>query len=489
MTRPFAILCTFFLSFNLLAQTVEDALRYSILEIGGTARTVGVGGALGALGADYAIISTNPAGLSRFRSSEIVVTPTFEFISVDSKLEGGETNKETAPNFNFNNVGVVFFSQPRGAKWQSFNFAIGFNRLANFRQDFRFKGETVGSYTDRFVEIADGLFPDDLDDFEAGPAFDVGAIYNIDPNDQTAYGNDFFRNPAVYKEQLVKSSGSYNELVFSMAGNYNEKLMVGLTLGIPFISYDLNKTYIERDEGDEIDFFNELQFRDNVSTSGVGINAKFGLIYHITKMVRAGVAVHSPSFFSLTDNFSTRILYDFTDDNNDGALESESPQGNFEYKLRTPFRAIGSLGVIINKLGFLSGELEYIDYTMASFNLTANSSNPEDAAYEEELNDEIDNSFDSSINFRLGGEYALKNLRFRAGFGLTGTPYAAKDITTSSYSLGFGWRQEGYYVDLAYRRSMMEEEYIPYSTAIAPQQRVNNDLSKDKIMLTLGFKF
>ena len=35
--------------------------------IGGTARFMGAGGAMGALGADFGTLSTNPAGLAMFR--------------------------------------------------------------------------------------------------------------------------------------------------------------------------------------------------------------------------------------------------------------------------------------------------------------------------------------------------------------------------------------------------------------------------------------
>ena len=71
------IILLIFVSFsiNIHAQTISDALRYSNLEVGGTARTVGVGGGIGALGADYSVLSTNPAGIAAFRTNEFVITP------------------------------------------------------------------------------------------------------------------------------------------------------------------------------------------------------------------------------------------------------------------------------------------------------------------------------------------------------------------------------------------------------------------------------
>ncbi len=45
----------------LFAQNVGDAVRYSQFEYGGTARNIGVGNTMGAIGADMSAISSNPA--------------------------------------------------------------------------------------------------------------------------------------------------------------------------------------------------------------------------------------------------------------------------------------------------------------------------------------------------------------------------------------------------------------------------------------------
>jgi len=485
------IALTFLWSFA-LGQNVSDALRFSNLQGGGTARTLGVGGAMGALGADYSTISINPAGLARYRNSELVFTPSVYLAKADSELEeGGQgSNSASKTSFNFNNIGLVLANKPmRSGKWTTSNFAIGFNRLANFNQEFFFEGTTNGSYTDRLIELADGLFPDELDGFEAGLGFDVGAIYNTDPDDPTFYESDFIQSDLVMKSQRVITSGSVNEMVFSLAGNYNERIMVGATVGVPFFSYTAEKVYAETDEGDQIPFFNSLDYDDNLTTSGVGINLKLGLIYHINKMIRLGAAVHSPTLIGLTDNWSTSVGYEFTDNGSAQSFRQESEPGSFDYRLRTPLRAIGSIGAVIAKKGFINADIEWVDYSTSTFNLIVNSSSAEDEAYQTEINDDISNSLTSAINIRVGGEYALKNLRIRGGIGLNGTPYAAKDITNTSYSLGLGYRLKYFFVDLGYRKTLFEEEYIPYRTLVATQQIVNNSYSNDSILLTLGFKF
>ena len=250
MNKIKIILLASFLSTLAFSQTAEDALRFSLLPGGGTARTLGVGGAIGALGADYSVASINPAGMARYRRSELVFTPSLYLAKAESELEGVPegANTENKTRFNFNNIGIVLSNQPRGFKWKTSNFGIGFNRLANYNQEIFFEGTTRGSYTDRLIEQADGFFPEELDRFESGPAFDVGAIYNPDPDDLTFYQSDFIDSDEVKKSQRITSSGSVNELLFSLAGNYNEKLMVGATIGIPFFSYTVEKNYRESDE-------------------------------------------------------------------------------------------------------------------------------------------------------------------------------------------------------------------------------------------------
>lgn len=59
-------------------QSEEDALRFSNLLPGGTARSWALGGAIGAVGADPGSVTTNPAGLGLYNTSEFSLTPQFE---------------------------------------------------------------------------------------------------------------------------------------------------------------------------------------------------------------------------------------------------------------------------------------------------------------------------------------------------------------------------------------------------------------------------
>ncbi|MEM1320022.1 MAG: hypothetical protein AAGG75_07165 [Bacteroidota bacterium] len=470
----------------LQAQTLNDAIRYSNYDIGGTARAVSVGGSLGALGADFSVLSTNPAGLAQYRSSQFMLTPSLFFSETSSQLRNATSDMivDNKTNFNLNNLGFVLHSKPRGVRWKTFNIGIGFNRLANFNQQFLYRGTGQGSIVDRWVQEANTF---GLTAFEAGPAFDALAIYE---DNSGRFTSDFelAPNADIAIEQEFRSSGSMNELVLSLAGNYNEKLLLGATIGVPFISYDEKKIYRENNI-DSIPFFNELIFEENLTTSGVGINLKLGMIYRFNQTVRVGLAIHTPTAFGLTDNFNTSIIYDFTDASGNSRLEGLSPEGNFEYRFRTPWRIIGSAGFLIKKRGFISAEVEWVDYTANNFNLTANSSDPGDRFAEEQINGDIDNFLASRLNIRLGGEYALKQFRFRAGYIINGAPFEDDSANNNALSFGLGLQERSFYIDLAYRLRQSEEIYVPYQFDGGAGQVVDNEVTTQHFLMTVGFRF
>jgi len=481
-------LALFLFSINATAQTFNDALRYSQFQWGGTARFMGTSGAMSALGADASLMSTNPSGIALFRQSELVITPGFWTTKTNSSINapGAVSFDESANNFGISNFGLIVASNPKTGKWSTVNFGIGLQRIADYRQDFFYRGRTNGSIVDRFTALADGLTSNQLDDFEAGLAFETGAIFGPFPDG--TYGNDFLNNPdhMVQKSQLVKNTGRSNEMTISFAGNYDEKLMIGTTIGIPFYSFGWEKSYEEIDAIDEIPVFNRLQFDERLSASGTGVNFKFGLIYLPVHSVRVGLSLHTPTFLRITENFSNTLTYDFTDSGTSGEFRSSSPDGTFEYRITTPWRTSGSLGIIIPGFGFISAEAEYVDYSTSSFKFS--SSNLADKEYERELNRDIDSRLASAINIRSGLEFARDIWRLRGGVLLEGSPFRGDNQMNFGWSMGAGIRENRFFLDLAYVRRTRDELYLPYAIENNFQTSVNNVVSFGQLVLTLGFK-
>ncbi|MEO6758139.1 MAG: hypothetical protein ABIO24_01710, partial [Saprospiraceae bacterium] len=376
------------------AQLAGDVLRYSYLQPGGTARYLGVGGAFGALGAEYSSLSNNPAGLAMFRSNELVVTPSLKFSRTDASLAGSPSQQDTKSNFGFDNVGFIFNTTPRSAKWKTFNVGIGLNRLNNFHQSIYYEGSAPGSILNNFFNDANnavnnGGSVDNLDPFGSQLAYDANAIYYQD----NVLTSDFAGNEqaVVNRSQTLTTSGRMNELVLSFAGNYEEKLMVGGTIGVPFVNYRLDGEYLESDPGGGIDgnvpYFSALSYTEYLRTEGVGVNLKLGLTYRVSQALRIGAAFHTPTYLGLTDHYSNTFYYDYEDGQGSvQGAEQNSPEGVSDYRLRTPWRAIGSAAVIIKKNGFLSADVEFVDYSANHYNLTADINSAGNKQAERELN-------------------------------------------------------------------------------------------------------
>ena len=155
----------------------------------------------------------------------------------------------------------------------------------------------------------------------------------------------------------------------------------------------------------------------------------------------------------------------------------------FEYKLRTPWRVLGSAGLILGKYGFISGEAEYMDFTKSRYDFGGF------VADEAIANDSIQTKLGQVMNYRFGGEFAYEKFRFRAGVGLQASGLEGDATLNPSYSFGMGIRGEKSSVDLGYRATNIKETYIPYLTSTRPQQFVENDVNRGQLVLSLGFRF
>ncbi|RMF04642.1 MAG: hypothetical protein D6772_00300 [Bacteroidetes bacterium] len=467
----------------LSGQTFDDALRYSFIEPFGTARFVGAGGALGPLGADYSVINTNPAGLAWMRRSEFMFTPALVLNTTESTLVNGSGNlpfSDAEAGFKLPNVGYVVAT--RGV-----NFALGLNRIADFNQQFFFQGSSQGSIVNRWEELANAFGV--AEGTEAGLANEAFAL--IDNNGVFITDLSGYENLLIRKEQLVQRSGSLNEFSIAFAGNSEDKILWGVALGIPFLNYQEEKAYQE-----EKDFntkptelldspFNDLRYNQDLTATGSGINLKLGIIYRMNQMVRFGASIHTPTYYQIAETFGTEIVYRYTDV--DGTLQSSPPNtsslGDFNYKLRSPWRFNGGVGAVFGKSGFLSGEVEYVNYSSNRFIFDGFS---QDEAI---VNDEVEDNLTSALKLRVGGEYAQGALRLRAGLGTQQAPLANDDTWYNTLSAGVGLRQDRYFVDFAYRRTGLQTTYSPFVTTNVPQQFVDNNVVGEVFLLTVGFKW
>lgn len=475
-----------FVSCYAIAQGVSEAMRYSFTGTGGTARTVGVGGAFGAMGGDYSVVNINPAGIATYKKGEFTLTPSFTKVNTLSKLVNDANQVSRNRNIvALDNIGLVFTNK-RGTS----SFTIGYSKIADLSKSFTYSGTTVGSITERFRERANGKNIDDLDDFEGYAAYNVGAILDADSN--AVYESDFdnFSSPA--KTQIVTQSGYINELSVAWGKKINEKVFFGASIGIPFINFEETKSYEEFDPQNKNPIFTSLKYDEYLQTTGAGANLKVGIILQPIKGVRIGGAIHTPTYYKLNDDYNTALSYSYFD-GKDYKYDYQSPNGSFQYKFNTPAKLIGSIGYIYDfgKIkGFINGDAEWVDYNTGRFDFTAYSSDPSERTYTNDINQEIETYLGSALNLRIGTEMVYEKIRLRAGIESGQDPISANSARIQSLSYGLGYRENNFFIDFGLRTRSSQEGYVPYVlTNPARENVVNNRVAFTKGVVTIGFKF
>jgi len=463
------------------SQTPADVLRYSRVYYSGSARFVGTGGAFGALGADFSALAINPGGIGLFQGSEysMTIAPSVEGVSTDYLRRMSTTN---IANVGMGNIGFVFTFKPEAGKtgaFHNFNVAFGMNRQNDFNSSFSISGPNHSSsilnvYTDK-LNNNPGLKPSDYP-FDIGPAYDAWLIYK---DTARRYTSDMPHGGA-WQSKQVSTYGSINEFDITMGGNIGDKLYFGITFGIPFIRYFENYTYSEQDNADTIPFFKSYYYDYHLETHGTGFVIKGGVIYRPLNWLRIGAAIHSPTWYAaMRDHWysATSAYYDSTSWNN----IQTSPTGDYNYYMRTPFRAIGSLAFIIGNFGLVSAEYEYVNYSQGKLNSSQYD------YYSE--NNQIQSSFKSWGNIRVGTEWRIWDFRIRAGGAYYSNPYTSSGASGTRYTIsgGLGYRAKHFFTDVTYQWAQSKEDYFLYNYAgMTPSV---NTYTTSTVLTTIGFRF
>lgn len=468
-------------------QNEVDALRYSQTSPFGTARYTAMGGAFGALGGDFSALSINPAGIGIYRRSATSLSLGMIDQSTTSIYEQNTVSDGTL-RLNIPQIGIVSTSKPSDQNWTRFSFGVGYNQLRNFNEAFTASGEAVNtSLTEIFVLQAQGIPGEELSSaypFGAGLAWET---YLIDPADTTDAYNYVSAIPSgkVTQTNTVERQGRMGETVLAFGGSYQDRLYVGVSFGFPVIRFEQTTRYTESDVDPDLDI-QDYTVVQELYTSGNGINVKLGGIYRVTDHFRLGASWHSPSFISLNDTYETSMVSRFKDGE---TYSASSPYGSFEYGLRTPSRYTASAAYIFGKLGLVSADYEYVDYSKAKLR-TANS-----ILYSGDFTQEngvIKDIYRGTHNVRIGLEIRVADFwRIRAGTGLSQSPFVdgATTLTTNviTYSGGVGYRGKSFYVEAGYSLQQGDKDWYFYD----PQRvdAVSLQSSQGQGVITVGFTY
>lgn len=481
------------------AQYSSDAFRFSNTQTGATSRIKAIGGASTAVGGDLSSVSSNPAGIGFFTKSELSVTPEFNNTNVQSNYFG-QSGNSTNNHLNLNNASVVFYnrlSTQRGRDktkgWLSFNLGASYNRTNNFYRTENYSGTNPNSsIANAYAQYAN------IDNIAGGYTGLTNGSLQAWADNQSLI--DFYNTPNAYKSNVISSTNQVNSSVssggqseFSLAGgaNYSNKLYLGFGIGITSLRYNTSRVFGET--GNASIFINNViansayasQYYQDQSTIGTGFNAKVGFIYKPVESVRIGASFTSPTWMTITDNYAEALQTLYTQDPPAYSNSTGNEPYLTTYNLRTPMKVNGGIAVFAGKYGFISGDVEYVDYKGMHI-----SSGDYSASQD---NFDISRAYKSTVNARIGAEAKLDDFFLRGGFNYQGNPQVGIGSPVKTSSAGIGYRFGKYYIDATYQYVTHNTTVYPYeldpafNSVSSPGANLKN--TYNNAFLTLGLRF
>lgn len=319
-------------------------------DLNGTARYVGMGGAMEALGADISTISTNPAGIGMFRKSSANLS--FGMVSQEDARSFASGHKT---NMSFDQIGLVYAA--RTGENSYINFAFNYHKSKNFNYILSAADNLYNASQNKltYAKAKAGLL---FEGNGAGaPNFDRANIQCNQLDDIYARNLLYDQNTNTWYYDEANSytmdrshTGYIGEYDFNMSGNINNRVYLGLTIGLYDVNYKHYGEYVEQLPGNYW-----IRVADDRKISGGGADVKFGMIIRPveTSPFRIGLSVATPTWYDLsTSNYTT-----LTDESG-----SASNHENYDYRLNTPWKFGLSLGHTIGNSIALGASYEYADY-------------------------------------------------------------------------------------------------------------------------------
>ncbi|MFZ9660686.1 MAG: OmpP1/FadL family transporter [Chitinophagaceae bacterium] len=507
--RSFIASAMLLLSICVHAQEPSDVLRYSWLHTTGTARTIGIGGAITALGGDLTSSFVNPAGLAIYKSGELVVSPNINFMQSNSNYFG-TSQLASSSNLNLGLAGFAFSTPGSGyGNVQNMTWSVAINKTANFNNYTAYRGKNnQSSYSEKYLEELINSNATDPNsaarDFPYGPslAFNTFLIEPVLDNNGNATSYFSLATPltGVIQDQNITTKGGITTLSFAGAANMSDIFMLGASLGIDFLNYQRDQIFTETDATTDLtNNFKYFSVAENLSTKGTGLNLKVGMIVKPDPSFRLGVAFHTPTLYTLKDIYSSSVTTDLEGYAGGVLTQSTSDligqSGEFQYSYANPWRVmagmsylIGAVSDVSKQKGFVTADIEYLNYTNNSFSdINMNAGN-----YYQKLNNVVKEIYRSAVNLKLGAEMKFNTLAVRGGLGFYGNPYnsiSGLSGSKTNISGGIGYRSKGVFIDFTYLHQFLKDGFYPYMLEQNTYQSVNMRNNYGNVIISFGFKF
>ena len=512
----------------------------------GTARTMGMGNAFTALGADMISASLNPAGIGMYVSNDVSITPMMQFAKSPTSNATGfypkntpkhqQRYKERSDRFGLGSIGGVATAYKGTGAVTNINFGFVYNRIADFNRNTAFASianQGTESLANVFCTLAnvdglttnsDGRMPFGNDPFYWGPtlAYKNGLI---NKDEQGWFIDRISPNAEVDQYSAVETRGSLGEYAISLGFNFRDVVYLGATLGIQSLNYTrtvfYGEDYIYTEEnkpsGADMPYqLTYMNYEQRTRISGTGFNFKIGATIRPVNWLRIGVAYHTPTYYGLTLRYGADMwseTYSAGDNPEgydvpaDGKMfdEVSSPiwedAGPNSWNFRSPSRLLTGVAVTLGKRIIVSA-----DYERSWYQSTRLQQSP---ILGLDYTGQMKEFFKGSNTVRVGAEaYLLPFLPIRVGYIWNGSTLrkgyehivATHPIPTQQQYItaGFGIKfSQTVYMDFAYQYGTTK--YSSYQTFYAidsedANQNIESDLfttntNRHIAVVTLGFRF
>lgn len=421
-----------------IAQNHLDLLNIGSKDLTGTARSVAMGGAFGALGGDAGGVLINPAGIGIYSKSEFSATLNLHNTQNTTDIAGGYREKMKKFSGAFSSLSYTASLPLNSQAAPLLNLGFSYNRMKSFRQKYRMDAGTQQvSLTDYLAYKSNGYSVTDMARMYSGSYFiGLGNVpwlnamaYNAyliseDPVQTATYGDQIYVSsiPAgtgISPFLEVDDKGRVDRYDFTIGTTINNKLSLGLNLSVATADYSTFSSYEEGYRKDNNNYGFEL--RNRLDLEATGFQATLGLIYKPINALRLGLSYQTPTWYSVTEyytagiNFRIPIVESGLEDikvgsNNIGTNE-------YEYRMRTPDRWTLSAATVIDKYAIISVDYEITNYKNMKLSTQY---------------DDINSSFDNTNQYLKSDFKAAGMLRLGA---------EARITPRFSARMGYAWQQ------------------------------------------------
>ncbi|MCI6110538.1 MAG: hemin receptor [Prevotella sp.] len=497
------------------AQETYENTKLIDNDLNGTARYVGMGGAMEALGADISVINSNPAGIGLFRRSSGSVS--FGLVSQDGASSFKYGNKTNA---SFDQAGFVY--SLRDGRRTFINFGFNYHKSKNFDYILNAASALNGASQHKLSYMKALANENNLDKTSSGwrgKFAYTSQLDNLYYNTLMMTSSDgFFYNDASGYEFGRAETGYIGEYDFNTSVNVNDRVYLGITIGIHDVHYTGHSLYNEALVNLNNQTVGDITVNDERRITGTGYNASFGIIFRPVDAspFRIGLSVSTPTWYDLkTSNYT--YLINNTKADGGGKLQGDYPNyttgESYEFKLFTPWKFGVSLGHTVGNYLALGASYEYADYSRLDtrvndgYDVDYWGDVYEHSSSDEPMNRHTRETLKAVSTLKIGAEAkVMPNLAVRAGYNYVspmfkkegykdgnidsyGSNYSsATDYTnweaTNRYTVGIGYTLGKMSFDLAYQYAQTNGKFHPFADSYLDYTYPGQDSNGNDVTMT-----